>query len=105
MRMISITRSHNLFAILRDMVEDGVPDGPAMVYYDRQPCIRIGSIHAAACLRVVESPGCRFVPYAPHPNAAPPGPRMAALLAASAAARAARAARKKASATRENHDG
>ena len=91
MRMISITRSHDLFAILRDMVEDGVPDGPAMVYYDRQPCLRIGSIHAAACLRVVESPGCRFVPYAPHPKAPPPGPRMAALLAVAEQKRAERA--------------
>ena len=94
MRAITLTRGHDLFAALRNMVEAGVPDGPAIVYYDRKPCLRLGSIHAAACLSVSESPGCRFVPYAPHPKAPPLGPRMSALLAAAAQARAERAARR-----------
>jgi hypothetical protein len=100
MRAISLTRGHDLFSVLRDMVEDGIPDGPALVYYDSKPCMRLGSIHAAACLSVRESPGCRFVPYVPHPKAPPLGPRMSALLAAAAQARAERAARRAAKAKR-----
>ena len=81
MQRIDLPRSANLGAHLRAMVEAGVDDGPAEIYFDGSRCLLLRSIHRAACLTVSENPSTRFVPYEPHP-ARPAGPRVAALLAA-----------------------
>jgi hypothetical protein len=88
---IDMPRSDDLFARLRELVEEGAEDQPVLVRHGGAPCLRVRSLHAAALLRVDEGGTPRFAAWTPHPKAPSPGPRIAALLAAREAAKARKA--------------
>lgn len=76
MRAIHLGRDEPVFPFLRQMVEQGAPDGPATIYHDGKPCLAIASLHDAACLTLS---GMYFVPWVPSARE-PAGPRMIAAL-------------------------
>lgn len=87
--IVDLPRSADLFVRLRELVEEGHPDGPVTVLREGRPSVTVRSLYRGALLRVQEVPSVRFVPWEPHPGSKV-GPRVAALLAARAAARQAR---------------
>lgn len=87
---LNLTRQDDLCARLRQLVEEGQPDGPAEVSYDGEPPVLfVASIHRSALRTISEEPNVRFIDWTPHPHATV-GPRLRALLVARDARRAAK---------------